>query len=108
VKNPLTPHFAARGRAGAPSARARQALDFAGFFAAGAARKRVPGLQEIHAGGIMRTALTRACPVPGQAPGEDGAGLSAAAEKTITTGLFTTMHRPFLSHSPQNRSGHVA
>jgi hypothetical protein len=74
VKNPLTLHFVARRQAGAPFLRVRQALDFSGFFAAGAAQKRTPGLREIRAGGIMRTALARGCPMPGQAPWQARSG----------------------------------
>src|SRR4051794_10799804 len=106
-EKPLDPHFAARRHVGAPSRRLLQALDFAGFFAAGTACQPVPGLREIRAGGIMRALLTRTHPA-GTSPAKTERACTRAAGKNITTRLITTMLRPFLLCSSQTRSGHVA
>jgi hypothetical protein len=78
------------------------------FLGPRAAAEKPAGLQEIRAGGIMLTQVTLADPVTAtRARGKDGQ-CACDGKKTITTGLFKTMHRLFSPHSPQIRPGHVA
>jgi hypothetical protein len=108
VKNPLTLDFIGQGAESAPAGVSRQVLDFPAFWVPCAAAEKPAGLQEIRAGGIMLTQFTLADPAAATAAAARTGPRACDGKKTITTGLFKTMHRLFSSRSPQSRPGHVA